>query len=72
MLALCDRDEAGGKPGGGPGSGIPGCQPPLWDEERESTLGPREPSVETSPVDAALLAFGGNGASLTSSCSDLP
>ena len=36
LVALFDLDEAGGTPVGGPGSGIPGCQPRLRDDDLES------------------------------------
>ena len=36
LLALFDLDEVGGIPGGGPGSGIPGCHPRLREDDLES------------------------------------
>lgn len=68
LLALFDLEDAGGRPGGGPGKGIPGCQARLWEDDLESVcslLGSVDPSKDTAPVEAALFEAGAPLVSLT-------
>lgn len=68
-LALCEREDDGGGPGGGPGRGIPGYQLPCLDDGLDNgTSWGWEPCDETAPADAALRAAGGPGTGTTPEC----
>jgi hypothetical protein len=60
LFALLDLEEAGGRPGGGPGSGMPGCHRRFLEDEREVDCS-LTCTCDTSPVDAARFALGGWG-----------